>query len=83
MIRTVILYTQADGNSIQFFECANPRRLVQWLRTWGSDMDAIRVLVEVRTERQIDRLADGAPFPSPDGIWSAQNQRDRDTAPGV
>ena len=51
MTRTVILYTQADGNSIQFFECASPRRLVQWLRTWGSDMDAIRVLVEVRTER--------------------------------
>ena len=24
-----------------------------------------------------------APCPSPDGIWSAQDQRDRDTAPGV
>jgi hypothetical protein len=39
--------------------------------------------VETVSQHQIDRLADGAPFPSPDGIWSAQDQRDRDTAPGA
>jgi hypothetical protein len=43
------------------------------------------------SQAKIDSFADGgkitvtanAPCPSPDGIWSAQDQRDRDTAPGV
>jgi len=43
------------------------------------------------TQAQLDSFAAGgkitvtanAPCPSPDGIWSAQDQRDRDTAPGV